>query len=138
MGRTDWDRILSINPSSLTDEDIEDFYPAIINCNVDEISNVANLQTILKVSQEILQYKDNQVESLLLECGELKEIVSLMKADLFKQKQYDKSSNKVDATTLQTVPQPREMSAFNTVELAKPDKIGTLIDELEVYFKKSI
>lgn len=66
MGRTDWDRILSIDPSSLTDDDMEDVYPAVISCDVDEISDVHNLRTLMKLSQEILQFKDSQVKIIIL------------------------------------------------------------------------
>lgn len=65
MGRTDWDRILSVDPSSLTDDDMEDLYPAMISCDVDEISDVHNLRILMKLSQEILQYKDNQVTTII-------------------------------------------------------------------------
>ncbi|KAL2711712.1 centrosomal protein of 290 kDa-like isoform X1 [Vespula squamosa] len=86
MVRTNWERIFSLNVSSLTDEEIEDLCPTIMRCNVDEISDTHNLQTLMRISQEMLQYKDNQVESLLVECGELKNTISTLKPDVPKQK----------------------------------------------------
>lgn len=65
MGRTDWDRILSVDPSSLTDDDMEDLYPAMISCDVDDISDIHNLRILMKLSQEVLQYKDNQVKIII-------------------------------------------------------------------------
>jgi len=61
MVHTDWDRILSVNASSLTDEEIEDLFPVIVHCDVDEISDTHNLRTLIRISQEILSYRDNQV-----------------------------------------------------------------------------
>jgi len=61
MVHTDWDRILSVNVSSLTDEEIEDLFPVIVHCDVDEISDTYSLQTFIRISQEILSYRDNQV-----------------------------------------------------------------------------
>jgi len=65
MVRTDWDRILSVNVSSLTDEEIEDLFPTVIRCDVNEITDVYNLRTLMRLSQEMLTYKDNQVKKLL-------------------------------------------------------------------------
>lgn len=64
MVRTDWDRILSINASSLTDEEIEDLFPAVVRCDVDEIVDIHGLRTLVRLSQEMLTYKDNQVGKL--------------------------------------------------------------------------
>jgi negative regulator of sigma E activity len=61
MVHTDWDRVLSVNVSSLTDEEIEDLFPVIVHCNVDEISDIYSLRTLIRISQEILSYRDNQV-----------------------------------------------------------------------------
>lgn len=62
MVHTDWDRILSVNVSSLTDEEIEDLFPAVVRCDVDEIIDVHSLRTLVRLSQEIMTYKDNQVK----------------------------------------------------------------------------
>lgn len=66
MVRTDWDRILSVNASSLTDEEIENLFPAVVRCDVDEIADIPGLRTLVRLSQEILTYKDNQVWKLFL------------------------------------------------------------------------
>jgi len=66
MVRTDWDRILSVNASSLTDEEIEDLFPAVVRCDVDEIADIYGLRTLVRLSQEMLTYKDNQVGKLFL------------------------------------------------------------------------
>ena len=64
MVRTDWDRLLSVNASSLTDEEIEDLFPAVVRCDVDEIADIHGLRTLVRLSQEMLTYKDNQVRKL--------------------------------------------------------------------------
>ena len=61
MVEIDWNRVLSVNPASLKDEEIEDFYPMVAECDVEEIIDIHNLKALFKVSQEILQYRDNQV-----------------------------------------------------------------------------
>ena len=66
MVRTDWDRLLSVNASSLTDEEIEDLFPAVVRCDVDEIADIHGLRTLVRLSQEMLTYKDNQVRKLFL------------------------------------------------------------------------
>ncbi|XP_076656438.1 centrosomal protein 290kDa [Halictus rubicundus] len=129
MGRTDWERILTSDPSSLTDDDIEDFYPTLISCDVDEISDVHNLRTLMKLSQEILQYKDNQVESLLLECSELKQSISSMKPEPAKRK---KKEHDATITQDETNDLPKHLDGSENSELAgKNTKIKILMSELE-------
>lgn len=65
MVRTDWDRILSVNISALTDDDIEDLFPAVVRCDVDEIVDIQNIRTLMRLSQEMLTYKDNQVRKFV-------------------------------------------------------------------------
>ncbi|XP_018356859.1 PREDICTED: centrosomal protein of 290 kDa-like [Trachymyrmex septentrionalis] len=89
MVRTDWDRLLSVNASSLTDEEIEDLFPAVVRCDVDEIADIHGLRTLVRLSQEMLTYKDNQVEALLLECGELKEMIASLRPETVKRKIKD-------------------------------------------------
>ncbi|XP_076288209.1 centrosomal protein 290kDa [Lasioglossum baleicum] len=129
MGRTDWERILASDPSSLTDDDIEDFYPTLISCDVDEISDVHNLRTLMKLSQEILQYKDNQVESLLLECGELKQSISSMKPEPAKRRKKEQDST---ITQHETNDLSKHLDGSENSELAgKNTKIKILMSELE-------
>ncbi|KAG5345889.1 CE290 protein, partial [Acromyrmex heyeri] len=61
MVRTDWDRLLSVNASSLTDEEIEDLFPAVVRCDAEEIADIHGLRTLVRLSQEMLTYKDNQI-----------------------------------------------------------------------------
>nr|XP_050862423.1 centrosomal protein of 290 kDa isoform X1 [Vespula vulgaris] len=133
MVRTNWERIFSLNVSSLTDEEIEDLCPTIMRCNVDEISDIHNLQTLMRISQEMLQYKDNQVESLLIECGELKNTISTLKPDVTKQKvkgqivsdsQYEDKSFIKSSDTMET-------ANHETVIQDKNEKIEKLLTELE-------
>ncbi|XP_034174302.2 centrosomal protein 290kDa [Osmia lignaria lignaria] len=140
MGRTDWDHILSIDPSSLTDDDMEDLYPAMISCDVDEISDIHNLRTLMKMSQEILQYKDNQVESLLLECSELKETISSLKPEPAKRKkkEWDTSDTKHETSDVSKHMDVSEGTDHDDVSQKKNKKIKILMTELETMEKDNI
>ncbi|KOC58823.1 Centrosomal protein of 290 kDa [Habropoda laboriosa] len=140
MGRIDWDRILSADPSSLTDDDMEDLYPAMISCDVDEISDVHNLRTLMKLSQEILQYKDNQVESLLLECGELKQTITSLKPEPAKRKrkEWDTPGSKHDITDLSKHVDMSEGPDYDDALQGKNKKIKILMSELEALEKDNL
>ncbi|XP_017893114.1 centrosomal protein of 290 kDa [Ceratina calcarata] len=131
MGRTDWDRIFSADPSSLTDDDMEALYPAIISCDVDEISDTHNLRTLMKLSQEILQYKDNQVESLLLECGELKQTISSLKPEPAKRRKKEGDDSRRESTDLSKHVEMSESTEYDDALQGKNKKIKILVTELE-------
>lgn len=61
MVEIDWDRIRAVKAVSLTDEEIENLFPSVVKCEIETIDDVHNLRAIMKLSQEMLQYKDNQV-----------------------------------------------------------------------------
>ncbi|OAD55251.1 hypothetical protein WN48_05217 [Eufriesea mexicana] len=140
MGRSDWDRILSADPSSLTDDDMEDLYPAMISCDVDEISDVHNLRTLMKLSQEILQYKDSQVESLLLECSELKQTISSLKPEPAKRKkkEWDTPESKRGTTDLSTHVDMPESTEYDDALQGKNRKIKILMTELETLERDNV
>ena len=66
MVRMDWDRILSIKAESLTDDEIEDLFPMIIRCDINYVEDIHHLRALVKLSQEMLQHKDNQVRSVII------------------------------------------------------------------------
>ncbi|XP_077268210.1 centrosomal protein 290kDa isoform X1 [Temnothorax americanus] len=121
MVRTDWDRILSVNASSLTDEEIEDLFPTVVRCDVDEIADVHGLRTLVRLSQEMLTYKDNQVEALLLECGELKETIASKR----KIEDRDAVRQENDSFARDT-----NLRGYSDVH-GKSEKVKTLMAELE-------
>ncbi|CAL7934044.1 unnamed protein product [Xylocopa violacea] len=133
MGRTDWDRILSADPSLLAADDMEELFPAIISCDADEINDVHNLRILMKLSQEILQYKDNQVESLLLECGELKQTISTLKPEPAKRKkkEWGTPDSKRETTDLSKHVDMPEGSDYDDALQGKNKKIKILMTELE-------
>ncbi|XP_076766849.1 centrosomal protein 290kDa [Xylocopa sonorina] len=133
MGRTDWDRILSADPSLLAADDMEELFPAIISCDADEINDVHNLRILMKLSQEILQYKDNQVESLLLECGELKQTISTLKPEPAKRKkkEWGTPDSKHETTDLSKHVDMPEGSEYDDALKGKNKKIKILMTELE-------
>lgn len=61
MVQVDWDRILAVKAVTLTDDEIEDLFPMVIRCEIEEVDDIKNLRALMKLSQEMLQYKDNQV-----------------------------------------------------------------------------
>ncbi|KAK2580640.1 hypothetical protein KPH14_007746 [Odynerus spinipes] len=140
MVQTNWERIFSLNVSSLTDEEIEDLCPTIIRCKVDEVTDIHNLQTLMRISQEMLQYKDNQVESLLLECGELKDTISSLKPEVLRQKmtgQMVPDPQYKDKNFIK-IPETIEATNHETVLQEKNEKIEKLIIELEKLDRENI
>ncbi|XP_043474631.1 centrosomal protein of 290 kDa isoform X2 [Leptopilina heterotoma] len=131
MVAVDWDRVLSINPQSLKDEEIEDLYPMVVECDAEEINNIHNLQVLFKISQEILQIKDSQIESLLIECDEYREKI-LMEKETPSRKQ--KSGRKLEATDESGIDSQRDSGYEENVQemlREKNSKIETLMQELE-------
>ncbi|XP_011868015.1 PREDICTED: centrosomal protein of 290 kDa isoform X2 [Vollenhovia emeryi] len=127
MVRTDWDRILSVNASSLTDEEIEDLFPTVVRCDVDEIADIHGLRTLVRLSQEMLTYKDNQVEALLLECGELKETIASLRPETAKRKLKDRGAVKQENDGFARDTDLRGHSDSQD----KSKKVKTLMAELE-------
>ncbi|XP_029679653.1 centrosomal protein of 290 kDa-like isoform X1 [Formica exsecta] len=132
MVRTDWDRILSINVSSLTDEEIEDLFPEVVRCDVNEITDVYNLRTLMRLSQEMLTYRDNQVEALLLECGELKETIASLRPEA-KQKTIDHDISAIKQESDGLTKDAREHACPDTQARYTDtnEKVKTLMVELE-------
>lgn len=64
MVQIDWDRIRAVKAVSLTDDEIEDLFPMVIRCEIEEVDDIYNLRALMKLSQEMLQYKDNQASDL--------------------------------------------------------------------------
>ncbi|XP_050465506.1 centrosomal protein of 290 kDa-like isoform X1 [Cataglyphis hispanica] len=133
MVRTDWDRILSVNVSSLTDEEIEDLFPEVVRCDVNEITDVYNLRTLMRLSQEMLTYKDNQVEALLLECGELKETIASLRPEVVKQKTKDHDISAMKQESDAFTKDAREYATLDTQARYTDtnEKVKTLMVELE-------
>ncbi|KAG7212966.1 hypothetical protein KM043_002306 [Ampulex compressa] len=140
MVETDWKRILSVNPSTLTDDEIENLCPTVIQCEVEEIDDIHNLRTLMKLSQEMLQYKDNQVESLLLECGELKETISSLKPEASKRRKKERETPDVkheDSRFAKQADASESVSYEDTLQ-GKNKKIKSLMEELEGLDKENI
>ncbi|XP_029158200.1 centrosomal protein of 290 kDa-like [Nylanderia fulva] len=133
MGRTDWDRILSVNASSLTDDEIEDLFPAVVRCDVNEITDVYNLRTLVRLAQEMLTYKDNHVEALLLECGELKEKIASLRPEVAKRKHKDHGVSAIKQDRDDFTKGTREYPTPNTQARYTDtnEKVKTLMIELE-------
>ncbi|XP_012276740.1 centrosomal protein of 290 kDa [Orussus abietinus] len=133
MVQINWERILAIRPAQLSDEEIEDLFPMVVRCNVDDVDDAYNLKVLMKLSQEMLQHKDNQVESLLLECDELKEKLSSVSPQLPKNSMKEQLASDFvneDSMYNERVPQPVNPN-YEDLLLERNDKIKTLISELE-------
>ncbi|EGI68317.1 Centrosomal protein of 290 kDa [Acromyrmex echinatior] len=129
MVRTDWDRLLSVNASSLTDEEIEDLFPAVVRCDVDEIADIHGLRTLVRLSQEMLTYKDNQVEALLIECGELKEMIASLRPETAKRKIKDRGTTAVKQENDGFI-RDTDLKKHSDTQ-GKSEKVKTLMAELE-------
>ncbi|CAG5073805.1 Similar to cep290: Centrosomal protein cep290 (Drosophila melanogaster) [Cotesia congregata] len=130
MVQMDWDRIRGVKAVSLTDDEIEDLFPMVIGCDTEQVDNIHNLRALIKLSQEMLQYKDNQVESLVLECDELKTKIS---NNLTPKK--SKKNNVID----NGVTQISDLNSNNYEEIlrTKNEKIKTLMNELKEFEKEN-
>lgn len=68
----DWKYILSLNFEDLTDEEKDELYTSVTWFELDvEDIDLKKCKTIFKVSQEILKYKGEQVETLFHELEEI-------------------------------------------------------------------
>ncbi|XP_020710825.2 centrosomal protein of 290 kDa isoform X2 [Athalia rosae] len=125
MVRVNWEQILSVRASALTDQEIEDIFPMVVSCDVEDVESIQNLRVLMKLSQEVLQYKDNQVESLLLECDELKQKILNSKPSSNSRKKKSLASDLVnddgDSISL----------PGNESSTGKNKKIAILMNELE-------
>lgn len=68
----DWKYILSVTAEDLNDEEKDDLYGTVVwfDCDKEE-PNLEQSRVLLKISQEILKYKGEQVETLLHELDEI-------------------------------------------------------------------
>ncbi|XP_043268988.1 centrosomal protein of 290 kDa [Venturia canescens] len=133
MVRVDWDRVLSIKAESLTDDEIEDLFPMVIRCDIDDVEDVNNLRALMKLAQEMLQHKDNQVESLLLECDELKEKVASAHSAPVKSQTKPAELVSPDEIEVESSSKKTEVTRTDTYSetMRTNDKIKTLLNELE-------
>lgn len=70
----DWKYILSLNFDALTDEERDDLYTTITWYDFEEVDTDIDLKrckAIFKISQEILKYKGEQVETLFHELEDM-------------------------------------------------------------------
>lgn len=68
----DWDYLLSVSIEDLTEEEKDELYNTITWFNTEtEDINLEKSNTLLKISQEVLKYKGEQVEILLHKLDEL-------------------------------------------------------------------
>ncbi|XP_046435026.1 centrosomal protein of 290 kDa [Neodiprion fabricii] len=134
MVRINWERVLSVKPAALTDEEIEDLFPMVVSCDIDNVENINNLKALMKLSQEMLQHKDNQVESLLLECDELKGKISAMSSKTGSASKRKKSL----ASDLVNDDEDSAVSSGSSLARDRNQKIATLMSELETIETENI
>ncbi|XP_046753485.1 centrosomal protein of 290 kDa [Diprion similis] len=127
MVRMNWERVLSVKAAALTDEEIEDLFPMVVSCDIENVENIHNLKALMKLSQEMLQHKDNQVESLLLECDELKGKISAMSSKTGSASKRKKSL----ASDLVNDDGDSAVSSGSGLARDRNQKIATLMSELE-------
>ncbi|XP_018571875.1 centrosomal protein of 290 kDa [Anoplophora glabripennis] len=68
----DWDHILALTPEDLDDDEKDELYNTVtwFECDGDDV-DLTKCKVLLRVSQEILKYKGEQVEALLHELEEV-------------------------------------------------------------------
>ncbi|XP_066992290.2 centrosomal protein of 290 kDa isoform X5 [Anabrus simplex] len=71
MIQVDWRRLLSISPEELTEEDKDDLFDSVASFTPGPDVGIERIVLLLRVTQEILKYKGEQVESLVLELEDL-------------------------------------------------------------------
>lgn len=67
----DWEHILGLTPEDLVDDEKEELYNTVAWFESFEDVNLTKCKALLRVSQEILKYKGEQVEALLHELEEV-------------------------------------------------------------------
>ncbi|XP_015122531.1 centrosomal protein cep290 [Diachasma alloeum] len=138
MVQIDWVRIRAVKASSLTDDEIEDLFPMVIKCDTEEVDDILDLRAVMKLSQEILQYKDNQVESLLLECDELKEKLATASTSSKSVRRPQEADAIEEANSDQKAQDSSLAEYYEETLHAKNDKLKTLLLELEGIEKENI
>ncbi|XP_063976076.1 centrosomal protein Cep290 [Diachasmimorpha longicaudata] len=131
MVQIDWARIRAVKATSLADEEIEDLFPMVIKCDTEEVDDISDLRALMKLSQEMLQYKDNQVESLLLECDELKEKLATASSSSKTTRRPPETDGIEEADNGQKLPDSSLVEHYEETLQAKNEKIKTLLLELE-------
>lgn len=67
----DWERILGLTPEDLDDDEKDELYNTVAWFESFEDIDLTKCKALLRVSQEILKYKGEQVEALLHELEEV-------------------------------------------------------------------
>ncbi|XP_039287581.1 centrosomal protein of 290 kDa [Nilaparvata lugens] len=76
MVLSEWDKILSASPQDLSEQDKEEFFEKLAWTDVDINLSHDNVIQLLRISQEILKYKGEQVEYLVNELDTLAAVQS--------------------------------------------------------------
>ncbi|XP_046997313.1 centrosomal protein of 290 kDa-like [Schistocerca americana] len=71
MVQIDWKRISAVEPVELTEDEKEDWFDAITECEISSNISHENCISLLRVAQEILKFKGDQVEILVAELDTL-------------------------------------------------------------------
>ncbi|KAJ9574107.1 hypothetical protein L9F63_008521, partial [Diploptera punctata] len=71
MVQLDWKRLLSLSPEDLSEEEKDDLYGTLIWYTPEPNIDAEHLKVLFTVTQDVLKYKGEQVESLVVELDDL-------------------------------------------------------------------
>ncbi|PSN58155.1 hypothetical protein C0J52_01000 [Blattella germanica] len=71
MVQLDWKRLLSLSPEDLSEEEKDDLYASLIWYTPEGNIDAERLKVLFRVTQDVLKYKGEQVESLVVELDDL-------------------------------------------------------------------
>nr|XP_018912753.1 PREDICTED: uncharacterized protein LOC109041048 [Bemisia tabaci] len=66
-----WENVLEFSANNLTEDLKDELGSELVKCDIESQSDVSKLQHMLKISQQILLYKNEQVEALTTEIDNL-------------------------------------------------------------------
>lgn len=61
MVNLDWNKILTVSPDDLTEQDKEDLYDNVLWYEIEPERSKEHVNALFKIAQEILKYKGEQV-----------------------------------------------------------------------------
>lgn len=64
MDELDWEKISRQKISLFDEDELQELVAEIIECQGDGIENVGSLRALFRISQQLLQHKDNQVKNV--------------------------------------------------------------------------
>lgn len=71
MPPLEWDKVMSAKAASLSDEQVEEFYEAMVDFQVDDVAETGKLQKLFDVAKAIMKAKSDEAEEVMNELENL-------------------------------------------------------------------